>query len=59
MFTNVGGVAEHGEDHGPLNGELLDDDSGKEHARSQQGSVDHREGPNAQAVNLKKEKKLR
>ena len=32
LGADVGGVTEHGKDHGPLDGQLLDDERGQEHA---------------------------
>ena len=50
--AEVGGVAEHAEDHGPLDGEDLDDVGGQEHAGQHQGGVDHAQRPGAQTVHL-------
>ena len=53
---DVGGVAKHGDDHSPLDGQLLEQVGRHEHARDHQGGVDHGQGERPQAVDLEKRK---
>ncbi len=49
LGSDVGGVAEHADHHGPLALEALDDGRGQEHAGDHQGGVDDGQGPGAEA----------
>ena len=52
LGADVGGVAEHGEDHRPLHSELLDHEGREEHARDDERRVDHRQRVGAETINL-------
>lgn len=47
---NVGGIAEHTADQGPLDGQLPDDQCGQEDAGHHQGGVDGAQGYCSQAI---------
>ena len=50
LCSNIGGVADDGDDHGPLDGQLGDHQGGDEETGEDEGGVDDHAGPQAQVV---------
>ena len=57
LSRDVRRVAEHGDDHSPLDSQLLDEPGGHEHAAENERGVDDRQRGRAESINLKYAKK--